>query len=60
MALFITCPTNFDIKYGVAIIKLRNARIGHALLPCGNGVPVFAGPLAFDTALNTSLKAIVD
>lgn len=30
MAVVETCPINFIIKYGVAKIRLKNVRIGHA------------------------------
>lgn len=56
-----TCPINFMIKYGVAKIRLKNVRIGHADTFLA-GLP--SGALGSDTpvaaAENISLKRAVD
>lgn len=59
MAVVETCPINFIIKYGVAKIRLKNVRIGHADTFFGRSPSAeICAPVA--AAENISLNRAVD
>lgn len=60
MAVVDTCPINFMMRYGVANIRLKNVRIGHADTFFGVASAGAGSCVPFAAAENISLNFAVD